>query len=140
MRNARPRVGRGEVGRTRRQFHPCHSFRYSSSLPPGNLVIQSFCSGTPEVPPPAEDQPPPKGVGRINTLWGSCIQVTSCSPSIERKSLKLCLLQKYAKMCIPDLDVLVDYPIDYKWVQIHHNITLWFFLQVSNILQIRPRS
>ena len=20
-------------------------------------------------------------------------------------------------MCIPDLDVLVDYPIDYKWVQ-----------------------
>ena len=24
--------------------------------------------------------------------------------------------QKYAKMCIPDLDVLVDYPIDYKLV------------------------
>ena len=106
----------------------------------GWQFIRSFCSGTPEVPPPAEDQPPPKGVGRINTLWGSCIQVTSCSPSVERKSLKPCLLQKYAKMCIPDLDVLVDYPIDYKWVQIHHNITLWFFLQVSNILQIRPRS
>ena len=26
------------------------------------------------------------------------------------------MVQKYAKMCIPDLDFLVDYPIDYKWV------------------------
>ena len=31
-------------------------------------------AGTPEVP---EDQPLAKGVGRINTLWGSCIQVVS---------------------------------------------------------------
>jgi len=62
----------------------------------GDTSAPATPSGTPEVPPPAEDQPPPRGVGRINTLWGSCIQ-------------------KYAKMCIPDLDVLVDYPIDYKY-------------------------
>jgi hypothetical protein len=48
------------------------------------------------VPPAAEEQPACRGVGRINTLWGSCIQ-------------------KYAKMCIPDLEVMVDYPIDYKY-------------------------
>ena len=36
------------------------------------------------------------GVSKVNTLWGLAIQ--NC-----------------AKMCIPDLDVLVEYPIDYKF-------------------------
>lgn len=35
-------------------------------------------------------------MGRINTLWGNCIK-------------------NYAKMCIPDLAVLADYPIDYRY-------------------------
>ena len=36
------------------------------------------------------------GPAKINTLWGNCIK-------------------NYAKMCIPDLDVLLNYPIDYKY-------------------------
>ena len=104
----------------------------------GGQMYLSFCSGTPEVPPPAEDQPPPRGVGRINTLWGSCIQVKPIVPLRERASS--CPLQKYAKMCIPDLDVLVDYPIDYKWVQSPSSYQIvMFVMQVSNILQIRLR-
>ena len=43
-----------------------------------------------------ETVPPAKGPAKINTLWGNCIK-------------------NYAKMCIPDLDVLVNYPIDYKY-------------------------
>ena len=37
-----------------------------------------------------------KGPKRINTLWGTYVR-------------------DYAKMCIPDVDVLVDYPIDYEF-------------------------
>ena len=37
-----------------------------------------------------------KGVARINTLWG-------------------CLILDHAKMCIPDVEVLVNYPIDFKF-------------------------
>jgi len=36
------------------------------------------------------------GVQRVNTLWGQAIK-------------------KCAKMCIPDLEVLIDYPIEYKF-------------------------
>ena len=36
------------------------------------------------------------GPTRVNTLWGAFIR-------------------DYAKMCIPDLEALVDYPIDYKF-------------------------
>ena len=43
-----------------------------------------------------EEHEPAKGHQRINTLWGNCIK-------------------NNAKMCIPDLDVLVKYPIDYKF-------------------------
>jgi hypothetical protein len=35
------------------------------------------------------------GPAKINTLWGS-------------------LMRDNAKMVIPDLDILVDYPIDYR--------------------------
>ncbi len=47
---------------------------------------------------PIEEAEPalPKGPARINTLWGLCIR-------------------EHARMCIPDLDVLVDYPVDYKY-------------------------
>nr|XP_040575315.1 LOW QUALITY PROTEIN: 5'-nucleotidase domain-containing protein 1-like [Lepeophtheirus salmonis] len=38
----------------------------------------------------------PKGTARINTLWGTFIR-------------------DYAKMCIPDIDVLIDYPIDFRF-------------------------
>ena len=38
----------------------------------------------------------PTGASRVNTLWGAFIR-------------------DYAKMCIPDLEALVDYPIDYKF-------------------------
>ena len=38
----------------------------------------------------------PTGPSRVNTLWGAFIR-------------------DYAKMCIPDLEALVDYPIDYKF-------------------------
>ena len=43
-----------------------------------------------------EEHEPAKGHQRINTLWGNCIK-------------------NNAKMCIPDLDILVKYPIDYKF-------------------------
>ncbi len=60
---------------------------------------QSSKAGTPE-PAAAGSSPPatelPTGPKRINTLWG-------------------CFIRDYAKMCIPDLDVLVDYPIDYSF-------------------------
>ena len=36
------------------------------------------------------------GPSKINTLWGT-------------------MIRDNAKMCIPDLDVLVDYPIDYRF-------------------------
>ena len=36
------------------------------------------------------------GPAKINTLWGA-------------------LIRDNAKMCIPDLDILVDYPIDYRF-------------------------
>ena len=37
-----------------------------------------------------------RGPERINTLWGT-------------------MVRDYAKMCIPDVDVLIDYPIDYRF-------------------------
>jgi len=43
-----------------------------------------------------EEKELPKGPARINTLWGVCIK-------------------EHAKMCIPDLEVLVNYPIDYRF-------------------------
>ena len=43
-----------------------------------------------------EEKEVPRGHARINTLWGVCIK-------------------EHAKMCIPDLEALVDYPIDYKF-------------------------
>ena len=45
---------------------------------------------------PKPDEGPVKGPTRINTLWGTYVR-------------------DYAKMCIPDVDVLVDYPIDYEF-------------------------
>jgi hypothetical protein len=47
---------------------------------------------TNDITPP----PPVFGPQKINTLWGS-------------------LIRDHARMCIPDLDVLVDYPIDYRF-------------------------
>ena len=43
-----------------------------------------------------------KGPKRINTLWGTYVR-------------------DYAKMCIPDVDVLVDYPIDYEFPTFHRD-------------------
>ena len=65
-----------------------------SPLDPG-LTCSLFQSG--RATPNEETEPAlPKGPARINTLWGLCIR-------------------EHARMCIPDLDVLVDYPIDYKY-------------------------
>lgn len=43
-----------------------------------------------------EEQQVPNGPQKINTLWGT-------------------LIRDYARMCIPDIDVLVDYPVDYRF-------------------------
>ena len=59
-----------------------------------NFLARGASSG--RETPCDQDEPLPKGVGRINTLWGNCIK-------------------NYAKMCIPDLAILADYPIDYKF-------------------------
>ena len=65
------------------------------SLPPSPLT--RACSSGRDTPCDGEEQQTTaRGQARINTLWGNCIK-------------------NYAKMCIPDLDVLVDYPIDYKY-------------------------
>ena len=45
-----------------------------------------------------------KGPKRINTLWGTYVR-------------------DYAKMCIPDVDVLVDYPLDYEFPVFCHDKT-----------------
>ncbi len=53
----------------------------------------------PDHPGGGGPQPPselPKGPRRMNTLWGA-------------------LIRDHAKMCIPDLDVFAEYPIDYKF-------------------------
>ena len=59
-------------------------------------VENSGCSSGRETPCDQEEVLPLKGQAKINTLWGNCIK-------------------NYAKMCIPDLEVLVNYPIDYKY-------------------------
>ena len=64
------------------------------SLPSSPLT--RGCSSGRETPCDVEEQAGARGPGRINTLWGNCIK-------------------NYSRMCIPDLDVLVDYPIDYKY-------------------------
>ena len=65
---------------------------------PSTPIEKKFLSGTSSgrATPSDQDVPLPKGVGRTNTLWGNCIK-------------------NYAKMCIPDLAILADYPIDYKF-------------------------
>jgi len=102
----------GGVLKTRDCSPACGSGDNSPEVPPsrcetpgldGDQSVYSTPCGTPEAPP-VEEKPAPRGVARINTLWGSCIQ-------------------KYAKMCIPDLDVLVDYPIDYKYPVFSQNGT-----------------
>ena len=45
--------------------------------------------------PPSEDETV-VGPSKINTLWGS-------------------LIRDHARMCIPDLEVLLDYPIDFRF-------------------------
>ena len=65
------------------------------STPLDNNFLSRGASSGRETPC-EQDEPLPKGVARINTLWGNCIK-------------------KYAKMCIPDLAILADYPIDYKF-------------------------
>ena len=64
------------------------------SLPSSPLT--RACSSGRDTPCEGEEPGAARGQARINTLWGNCIK-------------------NYAKMCIPDLDVLVDYPIDYKY-------------------------
>ena len=68
----------------------------SGDATPDTASPMRGCSSGRETPCEPEEQVLAKGQKRINTLWGNCIK-------------------NYAKMCIPDLDVLVDYPIDYKY-------------------------
>ena len=49
-----------------------------------------------------EDDGVVKGPKRINTLWGTYVR-------------------DYAQMCIPDIDVLVDYPIDYEFPRFYRD-------------------
>ena len=66
------------------------------SSPVGNQTPLGSSSGCITPSEHNDEFSTPRGQSRINTLWGTCIK-------------------SYAKMCIPDLDVLVDYPIDYKY-------------------------
>jgi len=67
-----------------------------NSGPPSGGTTPKCQSGRATPNPEEPDQGPVKGTARINTLWGLCIR-------------------EHAKMCIPDVDVLADYPIDYKF-------------------------
>ena len=58
-----------------------------------NIEAESGAAG---VIPGASATPPTTGPLRINTLWGT-------------------LIRDHARMCIPDLDALIDYPIDYRF-------------------------
>ncbi len=93
----------------RQQQLPLHS--RLGTLTPRSSLDRGSRSGTPAQAPredaggkgtPTEQQQQqecselPTGVARVNTLWGA-------------------LIRDYAKMCIPDLEALVDYPIDYKF-------------------------
>ena len=67
---------------------------------PGSAAAQGLVGGaTAAAAAAAVSDPAPEvlsGPERINTLWGT-------------------MVRDYAKMCIPDVDVLVDYPIDYMF-------------------------
>lgn len=97
----RPGSGWGLLGKSRASSPiniACDSGENSpdQSSPSGNQTPQGCSSGRVTPCEPCDEYSIPKGQSRINTLWGICIK-------------------SYAKMCIPDLDVLVDYPIDYKY-------------------------
>jgi len=68
------------------------------AVPSAHQTVPGSHQATTSQPINPDDTEPSlvKGPARINTLWGLCIR-------------------DYAKMCIPDVDVLADYPIDYKF-------------------------
>ena len=63
------------------RWHPPPSIPCRSETPgmDGEQSVYSTPCGTPEVPL-AEEKPAPRGVARINTLWGICIQVALVTP------------------------------------------------------------
>jgi hypothetical protein len=73
-------------------YQPLHEGITSVGLPGyGFSTVPAYNTAAPK-----PDEGPVKGMTRINTLWGTYVR-------------------DYAKMCIPDVDVLVDYPIDYEF-------------------------
>ena len=123
--------GRGEpfnttssIQRQRRSGSHCASYAANVSEPPSRGSTPSIASynpneGTTSVGLPGygitnvpaynpvatktqADDGVVKGPKRINTLWGTYVR-------------------DYAKMCIPDVDVLADYPIDYEFPTFHRD-------------------
>ena len=92
-----------------------HNPSTSFSMPPGPGGITSVglpgygmstvpAANTAALNPQQDESYVVKGPKRINTLWGTYVR-------------------DYAKMCIPDVDVLVDYPLDYEFPVFCHDKT-----------------
>ena len=83
-RDCSPACGSGdnspEVPPSRWDRPPSKSCRCETPGLDGDQSVYSTPCGTPEAPP-VEEKPAPRGVARINTLWGSCIQVPLMTPN-----------------------------------------------------------
>ena len=75
-----------------RPFHRKNSVTVSATMEINQAAAAAVTSGSEtEIEPPAV-----VGPMKINTLWGT-------------------LIRDHARMCIPDLECLVEYPLDYKF-------------------------
>ena len=61
-----------------------------------SICCMACCNWSSVTRPVREEMVVPKGPARMNTLWGVCIR-------------------EHAKMCVPDIDVFKNYPIDYRF-------------------------
>ena len=75
-----------------RPFHRKNSVTVSATMEINQAAAAAVTSGSETEIGPA----PMKGPMKINTLWGT-------------------LIRDHARMCIPDLECLVEYPLDYKF-------------------------
>lgn len=93
-RGSTPSIGSLNANSATNTLHQ-HGHGITSVGLPGYGMATVPASNTAAINPNTDDDPV-KGPNRINTLWGTYVR-------------------DYAKMCIPDVDVLVDYPIDYEF-------------------------
>ena len=80
-----------DLKKTDRPFHRKNSVTVSTTKEINQAAAAAISGSETEIEPPAV-----VGPMKINTLWGT-------------------LIRDHARMCIPDLECLVEYPLDYKF-------------------------